>query len=220
MLGNEAARAAARAARLEALERWRQEELKERQAKLAAAGGIPLTTNAKQSRRAEENLDDPSKPRFSADLMFLMAVKERDVQLAGRLLKRGININARNQYGLTPLHVAVTNDDKAMIEFLLKNGAHIDAPDQDGWTPLHAAAHWGSNKGKTGVHLGGWGSCPTNSEWARFTVTLIYHVPAVQILCDEGANLISVNSDNEIPLDVAVFADTCALLKSTEGERV
>jgi len=147
MLGNEAARVAARAARLEALERWRQEELKERQAKLTASGGIPLTTNAKQSRRAEENLDDPSKPRFSADLMFLMAVKERDVQLAGRLLKRGININARNQYGLTPLHVAVTNDDKAMIEFLLKNGADIDAPDQDGWTPLHAAAHWGSNKG-------------------------------------------------------------------------
>ena len=37
----------------------------------------------------------------------------------------------------------------------------------------------------------------------------------MQILVDEGANLIAVNSDNETPLEVGEFADTCELLRST-----
>ena len=147
MFGNQTAREAARAQRLEQLEKWRAEELKERQAKLSANGGIPITGNAAKSRRAEENLDDPSKPRFSVDLTFLMAVRDRDVAFATRLLKKGANVKAVNQYGHTPLHLAVTNDDRAMVEFLINNGSDIEARDQDGWTPLHAAAHWGSNKG-------------------------------------------------------------------------
>jgi ankyrin repeat protein len=147
MFGNQSAREAARAARLIQLEMWRQEEMKERQAKLAANGGIPLTSNAGKSRRAEENLDDPTKPRFRIDLMFALAVRDRDIALATRLLKKGANIMTNDFYGLTPLHRAVTNDDRAMVEFLLANGANMEATDQDGWTPLHAAAHWGSNKG-------------------------------------------------------------------------
>ena len=145
--GNQAARDAARLSRLEQLEKWRAEEAKDRQAKLAAAGGVPMTTGGNRSRRAEENLDDPSKPRFSIELTVLMAVRDRDLALATRLLKKGANPKAANQYGVSPLHLAVANDDRSMIEFLVNNGADIEAPDQDGFTPLHSAAHYGNNKG-------------------------------------------------------------------------
>ena len=219
--GNQAARDAARLSRLEQLEKWRAEEAKDRQAKLAAAGGVPMTTGGNRSRRAEENLDDPSKPRFSIELTFLMAVRDRDLALATRLLKKGANPKAANQYGVSPLHLAVANDDRSMIEFLVNNGADIEAPDQDGFTPLHSAAHYGNNKGAC---VGGGGArepwpppaqaCLTKRGSKRMLASLV-RSPALQILVDEGANLIAVNSDNEIPLEVAEFADTCDLLRST-----
>lgn len=49
------------------------------------------------------------------------------------LLANGANINARNDEGITILHVIT---DPAAIPLLLKKGADIEARDVRGWTPL------------------------------------------------------------------------------------
>lgn len=53
------------------------------------------------------------------------------------LLVQGINPNCHNLNGVTPLHIAITNE--ATCRLLLRHGADIMARDHTGNTPLHRA---------------------------------------------------------------------------------
>ena len=55
----------------------------------------------------------------------------------------GVNINAKNSDGQTPLHfVSTSNGDIRIIRELLKAGANIHAKDKNGGTPLHRAVNF------------------------------------------------------------------------------
>eukprot|EP01103_Thecamoeba_quadrilineata_P016680 TRINITY_DN5635_c0_g1_i1.p1 TRINITY_DN5635_c0_g1~~TRINITY_DN5635_c0_g1_i1.p1 ORF type:complete len:624 (+),score=118.91 TRINITY_DN5635_c0_g1_i1:34-1905(+) len=55
--------------------------------------------------------------------------------------KEGKNcLEARDEYGSTPLHLAVEARNLEMIKLLLNNGAESDLKDINGWTCLHVAA--------------------------------------------------------------------------------
>ena len=56
------------------------------------------------------------------------------------MLKRGANVNAKNNKGWTPLHQTAFEDAFATAEVLLKQGANVNAKSPEGWTPLHVAA--------------------------------------------------------------------------------
>ncbi|KAF2306909.1 hypothetical protein GH714_022462 [Hevea brasiliensis] len=68
-----------------------------------------------------------------------------DVDSALALLKKnGGNINSRNTFGLTPLHIATWRNHIPIIRRLLIAGADPDARDgESGWTSLHRALHFG-----------------------------------------------------------------------------
>ena len=56
-------------------------------------------------------------------------------------------INARDEYGQTPLDLASTGHnfkDGSVFQLLLEHGAVINVQDQDGWTPLHTASRYGA----------------------------------------------------------------------------
>ncbi|MHC9543343.1 MAG: ankyrin repeat domain-containing protein [Vulcanimicrobiota bacterium] len=64
-----------------------------------------------------------------------------EIDSALKLLRSGSDINARTQNGKwTPLHMAVEEYKKEMVEFLLTQGANPDMKDESGETPLHLAA--------------------------------------------------------------------------------
>ncbi|CAA7041057.1 unnamed protein product [Microthlaspi erraticum] len=95
------------------------------------------------------SLQTPRKSSLSGpkkDLWF--AIREGslvDVDSALSTLKKsGGNINLRNAYGLTPLHIAVWRNHIPIVRRLLASGADPDARDgESGWSSLHRALHFG-----------------------------------------------------------------------------
>lgn len=69
------------------------------------------------------------------------ATSEEDV--AGILLERGAEVNARAGFNRTPLHMASVACRAGLVEMLLDGGADIEAEDELGFTPLHYAAFGG-----------------------------------------------------------------------------
>ncbi len=70
------------------------------------------------------------------------AVNRGDKEAAKDLLELGpdeININVKNRYDQTPLHIAAEKGCTETVELLLKEGADINAENSDGQTPLHEA---------------------------------------------------------------------------------
>ncbi|XP_047975718.1 uncharacterized protein LOC125218153 isoform X1 [Salvia hispanica] len=60
------------------------------------------------------------------------------------LQKNGGNINARNLFGLTPLHIATWRNHIPVVRRLLEAGADPNARDgESGWSSLHRALHFG-----------------------------------------------------------------------------
>ena len=81
------------------------------------------------------------------------AVKNAGAQsLIERLLDMGEHVNASDEKGVRPLHLAAGLDvDPEVVELLLDRGADIHALADDGSTPLHWAAR--SDQGATAVKL-------------------------------------------------------------------
>jgi len=71
-----------------------------------------------------------------------LAVTNGYTDIVKYLLTTKADVNARNSYGGTPLHLAamVKGQHSEIVEMLLSHGADVNAPDAHGLTPLHYAA--------------------------------------------------------------------------------
>lgn len=72
-----------------------------------------------------------------------MAVKDKDEGLVRELLGKGVDVNAQDNNGRTPLHLAVNDEEVStvIVMLLIKNGAKVSTKDYRGKTPLHLATH-------------------------------------------------------------------------------
>ncbi len=53
-----------------------------------------------------------------------------------RFLKKGININQKDENGATPLMLAVKSNNPELVAYLIEKGADVNAKDKDGYTPI------------------------------------------------------------------------------------
>jgi len=60
------------------------------------------------------------------------------------LTRRGADVDAEDQSGATPLHLAVSNGQRLLTKRLIDLGAHVDTPDSSGRTPLSIATENGN----------------------------------------------------------------------------
>ncbi len=74
---------------------------------------------------------------------FLESVENSDTVVVKLFLLAGMNPNATNAYGWTPLMHAAHSGHTEVVKTLLNAGAHVDAKDDDGFTPLSLAAGGG-----------------------------------------------------------------------------
>ncbi|KAF7954057.1 uncharacterized protein EAE97_001455 [Botrytis byssoidea] len=79
------------------------------------------------------------KPSPETNERLLVAARYGDKEEVERALGEGAEIETRNQYGETALHLACRFDHKNIAPLLLAEGANIEARDNDRWTPLISA---------------------------------------------------------------------------------
>ena len=86
-----------------------------------------------------------SKDDTEADLR--QAAIDGDIDKIRRMLKHGVNVNARDEKGWTALRCAVFQENLDVVEFLLTQKANPNLADtEDGTTPLHWAAQVGNTE--------------------------------------------------------------------------
>lgn len=86
-----------------------------------------------------------SLPEKNAALLRFSAAG--DSAKAKDMLDSGADINARNRYGDSPLHLAIKNAHTEMAELLVSRGANINAKGALDDTPLHVSVY----QGKTNI---------------------------------------------------------------------
>ncbi len=86
---------------------------------------------------------------MAIDVMLCDAANDHNVDAARSLIRAGADVNATDEFGMTPILLATRHDYPqeggdldAMIDFLINNGANINAVASDGWTPLHFAVNY------------------------------------------------------------------------------
>jgi len=112
------------------------------------------------------------------------ASKYGNEQIVNTLLKHKANVNAADNYGLTPLYWASRKGHESIVNTLVEHKANVNAATtDDGTTPLWIA----SQKG---------------------------HESIVKTLIDNGAKITIKNNNGETPLDIADNKMKCFIIKS------
>lgn len=75
--------------------------------------------------------------------LVLEASRQGNVRELESLLRRGVNFNYRDHYGLTPLHVAAFKGHKNVVLMLSEAGLDLECEDVEGHVPLHMAVECG-----------------------------------------------------------------------------
>ena len=104
---------------------------------LAASGADPLLTT--DDGTTALLLATGLGKRASTDITYYDWTEEKAVEALEVGLELGIDINAANAHGETPLHAAAYHNANRVIEFLVEAGAHIDATNAVEQTPLRIA---------------------------------------------------------------------------------
>ena len=85
--------------------------------------------------------ESPVSPTAKApDISIHTVAEEGNIEAVKQHLAAGTDVNAKDEYGRTPLHKAALEGHKEIAELLIAKGAVVNAKDEEGGTPLHYAA--------------------------------------------------------------------------------
>ncbi|EPE36603.1 Ankyrin repeat-containing protein [Glarea lozoyensis ATCC 20868] len=184
-----------------------------------------------RKRSLEDDADEePARDRDASDSdadddvqtqnrLLLAAVVEGDPKDVQRLLDEGANLSVKNRDGLTPLHLAVQQQDTFMVNRLLERGANTEATSNDGSKPLFIAAAFSTASAVLIVE----DLLKFNSDVESFNqetrTTAFYQAVdadnwrVAKILLERGADVDAKNSDGQTALYSAVQRGNIRLTK-------
>lgn len=138
-----------------------------------------------------------------------------------KLLSRGAQVDVRDAWFRTPLHIACWYCCDQSAEILLNSGASPNAPDIDGLTPLHFAAQQGSvSIMRSLVFAGANVNAKTSGELTpAMFVPEIGDRESMRFLASCGANLDGVNLSDAVFYDELKSISESARLKKSTADR-
>jgi serine/threonine protein kinase len=150
------------------------------------------------------------------DYELLEAAEYGDLIKVRIALKKGANPNAKDKYGLTPLHWAASLGHVEIVKLLLERGANPNTKDNKGRTPLHEAASLGHveivklllKRGANPNTKDNYGSTPLHEAAQKGRVEI------VRVLLEYGADPRIADNEGRIPLDYAKDSTIRSLLES------
>ena len=135
------------------------------------------------------------------------AAQKGEMEKIKLLIQQGVDVNARDYEGNTPLYFAVDTGKIATMQLLIKSNANVHAINHKGMTPLHLAAlrgnkdavellinrnanvHATNNMGNTPLHL----------------AVLLGNKDAVELLINRNSNVHATTNEGNTPLHLAVL---------------
>lgn len=156
---------------------------------------------------------------------FSRAMEKGEVELLQLYQDAKVDINVKddNVFLDTPLHWAVTNGSKSILELLLENGADVNAKNNKDSTPLHYAAnnylaslatllikHGADVNAKTNC-----GNTPLHFAAASSNTVV------AKVLLNNDADVNCKNNDGRTPLNIAKLRrdkETIRFFKTAEDE--
>ena len=149
---------------------------------------------------------------------FLKAALRGSVQDLRVLLRRGANIDVRDNEGHTSLHLAVERGHFDAAEFLLQVGAATDTVDNQGVSPLHSSIVSGKKgfamasllvEHRANVHRKGGHFGDTALHWAAE----LGNLAVADLLVRYGASLTDCGWSSRSPLYYAAWSGELTLVK-------
>lgn len=128
------------------------------------------------------------------------AVYNNDAALVEQLLAAGANVNARNDYGASPMSEAAVVGNTQVIRVLLKAGADVDSRNADGQTALMIVAR-SSNVAAAQLLLARGAAVNAREQWRGQTALMWAAAEAqpamVKLLVAHGAEVNSRSNQND-----------------------
>src|SRR5262249_9791045 len=138
-----------------------------------------------------------------------------DLDTADLLIRAGAKVQAANSYGITPLALACTNGNAAMVTLLLKAGADPNAARSTGETPLMTASRTGSIETVKALLARGARADakePLEGQTALMWAISERHADIARVLIEQGADVHARTTSGFSPL---LFAARVGDLAST-----
>jgi ankyrin repeat protein len=179
---------------------------------MAAGPDARLADAAKKMDRAAirallKQRVDVNSPQVDGTTALHWTAYQDDLETAALLVPAGANVKAANRYGVTPLSLACTNGNGAMVELFLKAGADPNTVVPGGETVLMTAARTGKVQAVKALLSGGANVSAQESQ--RGQTALMWaaaegNVEVVEELLKAGADLHARLDSGFTPLLFAV----------------
>ncbi len=137
---------------------------------------------------------DPNKEKgYSGSTPLHLAITEEKTDLVKKLLEKGAHLEAKDDYGYTPLLEAVNaSAPEEIIDLLLEQGADVNAVEEDKKCVLHLAAR-NNDKGmmRKMIERGVSVDAKDKAGWTPLHETAYYgSKDAAQVLTENGQSLV------------------------------